>query len=50
MDLSKAFGNVDHYILIYKLNLYGIKNSLKWFSSYISIIKQFIYAGAMKKI
>ena len=43
IDLSKAFGTVDHNILIDKLNLYGIKNnSLKWFASYLSNRKPFI--------
>ena len=36
IDLSKAFGTVDHNILIDKLNLDCLKNnSLKWFSSYL---------------
>ena len=49
IDLSKAFGTVDHNVLIDKLNLYDIKsNSLKWFSSYLSKRKQVIQAGAIK--
>ena len=49
IDLSKAFGIVDHNMLIDKLNLYGIKNNnLKHFSSYLSNRKQFIQTGAIK--
>ena len=33
INLSKTFDTVDHNILIDKLNLGDIKNSLKWFSS-----------------
>ena len=42
-DFSKAFGNVDHSILIKKLKLYGLKgNNLRWFESYLSNRKQYI--------
>ena len=37
LDLKKAFGTVDHAILIRKLELYDIKgNCLRWFISYLS--------------
>ena len=42
IDLSKAFDTVGHNILNDNLNLYGIKNnSLKWFSSYLSMENSF---------
>ena len=43
IDLSKAFGTIDHHLLLQKLELYRIKNNnLKWFQSYLSDRKQFI--------
>ena len=49
LGVSKTFNNVDHNLLIDKLNLYSIKsNSLKFFLSYLSNRKQFLQAGAIK--
>lgn len=41
VDLIKAFGSVDHRILLRKLEMYGITGtSLKWFQSYVCSRKQ----------
>ena len=43
MDLSKAFDCIDHKILAYKLEHYGIRgNSLLWFKSYMEGRSQFV--------
>ena len=43
IDLSKAFDNVDHQVLIKKLQYYGNDaTALEWFKSYLSNIKQYI--------
>ena len=42
-DISKAFDTLNHNILLYKLNHYGVRGApLAWFNSYLSNRKQFI--------
>ena len=43
VDLQKAFDTVDHDILLYKLNHYGIRGiENKWFKSFLSNRRQFV--------
>ena len=49
LDLKKAFNTVDHNILIKKLYYYGISgNILKWFESYLTDRKQYVYFKGKK--
>ena len=43
IDLSKAFYNVFHQILLKKLIYYGVNgNNIRWFKSYLANRKQFL--------
>ena len=46
VDLKKAFGTVDHHILLQKLEHYGIRGvANEWFSSYLKNRAQFVSIG-----
>ena len=37
LDMAKAFDQVDHQVLLYKLKAFGLSDlALKWFSSFLS--------------
>ena len=43
LDLRKGFDTINHYILLYKLEKYGINdNCLSWFKSYLSNRQQVV--------
>jgi hypothetical protein len=47
LDLSKAFGSIDHSILLEKLSHIGVScQAHSWFRSYLSNRKQFVRIGS----
>ena len=49
IDLRKAFGTVDNYILLKKLGCYGVRDmSGDFLRSYLSNRSQFVSLGNMK--
>ena len=44
IDLRKALDTVNHNILLFKMEHYGVRGStLQWFKSYLSYRKQYVY-------
>ena len=49
LDLSKAFDSVDHCILLWKLQHYGVREEeLKWFAGYLDGRRQRVVVGDVK--
>ena len=50
IDLSKAFDNIDHNILLKKIEIFGISGMhLQWFRNYLSNRKQYIQIDGWQK-
>ena len=50
-DLQKAFDTVNHNILLYKLNNYGVRGVVfDWFRNYLSNRKQYVCIGNCRSL
>ena len=48
LDLSKAFDTLDHTVLLWKLQYFGIPNTaLNWFKSHLSKCTQYVDCGGI---
>ena len=49
IDLSKAFGSIDHNLFVAKLEAYGIRsNEKEWFLNYLTDRQQRVVVGGAK--
>jgi len=49
LDLSKAYDVLDHKILLFKLNTYGVRGlANQWFTSYLNNSKQYVEINYME--
>ena len=49
LDLSKAYDVLDHKVLLFKLNTYGVRGlANQWFTSYLSNRKQYVEINYME--
>ena len=49
LDVSKAFSSLNHEVLLFKLQRYGLRGIVyKWFESYLSARMQYVECNEIK--